>query len=177
MFLDLSNNSSDYIRIAMVSKSYDNKGEVMIKIVNPLYSQEDFTHNQFPLFILMEQTFTPFFIERASPKGNTSLIVKFTTIHDLAHSEELVGKAVYCRSDQSVFQNESTDWLVGFALLNQKGKIVGNVTQVIEYPSNICLEITPSKGESFLVPFHEDLVIEIDADVKIIKMQIPEGIL
>ena len=70
--------------------------------------------------------------------------------------------------------SEDLNLLVGFTVLSEEGVKVGTVGRVIEYPSNICLEI---KETETLLPFHEELILEFNQEAKTLRMRVPEGII
>lgn len=64
--------------------------------------------------------------------------------------------------------------LIGFSLLDQDGRRAGTIGDIQDFSGNICLELT---GSGALVPFHDDLIIDIDIEKKTLTMSISEGLL
>lgn len=51
--------------------------------------------------------------------------------------------------------------LEGKAVIDEKRGLLGKVSSVIETGRNHCLEIQPEKGESYLIPMTDDVVLSI----------------
>lgn len=66
--------------------------------------------------------------------------------------------------------------LEGFALYDLNLGFIGIINQLIEYPSQIILEVKDD-NKSYLIPFHEELLQEIYMDKKRVEMDLPPGIL
>ena len=77
------------VAVARVVKSYGTAGEVIVKF-DSTYAEYMYDLAELPLFMEFEGAKVPFSIESLSPKGRDGAIVKFSTINDLQHAEELV---------------------------------------------------------------------------------------
>ena len=125
-----------------------------------------------PVFIDYDGLPVPFFIESLTPRGNGRALVRLNDITSLADAEEIVGRAVWAdweeeESDQAGFSD-----LVGWTVLG-----AGEVTDFVDIPANPCLEIKTKNGTSVLVPFHEDLILSVDPEARVLEMEIPDGLL
>jgi len=125
-----------------------------------------------PVFIDYDGLPVPFFIESLTPRGNGRALVRLNDITSLADAEEIVGRAVWAdweeeESDQADFSD-----LVGWTVLG-----AGEVTDFVDIPANPCLEIQTKNGTSVLVPFHEDLILSVDPEARVLEMEIPDGLL
>ena len=58
--------------------------------------------------------------------------------------------------------------------MDQEGRTAGTIEDILDFSGNICLEIS---GSGALVPFHDDLIIDIDIEKKTLTMSISEGLL
>lgn len=173
-----------------VSKSYGTAGEIIVKL-DPafpeeyLYAESAAVASQPVLFIEFDGVEVPFTIERCTPKGRDGAIIKFTTINDLAHAEELVRKELFADEEvlnpylpdiDSQDDDISLKALVGFTLLDSEGQLAGTVSEYLDYPSNPCLEIVRPTGEIAVVPIHQDLIIGFNPENHQLQMEIPEGL-
>ena len=168
----------DLLRVAQVVKSYDVNGEVVIRLSSGVL--EDYNFKKEPVFIIFDGLPVPFFITSYKSKGTNGALVKFETINDFSHSEELVKKEIYVDSTKidpdSIELDEDeamAEFLIGFKIKDQSGKQVGEISDYYNYPNNPCIEIN---GEH-LVPFNEDLILKLDHKKRIITMTIPGGLL
>lgn len=162
--------------VARVAKSYHTDGEVVIKITSPFF---DAVKRKDPLFIFFNGLPVPFFIVGFVRRGNSGAIVKFSTVRDFAHSEELVGKDLYADSlrlpkgvQKELAAESFQKAVVGYRLFDENNRYIGDITDYIEYPNNSCIEV-----RNTLLPFNEELIIDVDIEGRTITMQIPAGLL
>ena len=168
----------DLLRVAQVVKSYDVNGEVVIRLSSGVL--EDYNFKKEPVFIIFDGLPVPFFITSYKSKGTNGALVKFETINDFSHSEELVKKEILV--DAAAIDPDSIEmdedeamaaFLIGFKVKDQNNKAVGEISDYYNYPNNPCIELD---GEH-LVPFNEDLILKLDAKKRVITMTIPSGLL
>lgn len=169
---------SDLLPVAQIVKSYDTNGDIVAKLSS--YILEDYNYKKEPVFIIFDELPVPFFITSFKKKGSNGAIIKFETINDLSHSEELIKKNIYVLAstvnEEDIDKDSDTElanFLIGFKLENQEGKKVGTITDYFNYPNNPCIEVNNKN----LIPFNEDLIIKVDSKKRIISMQIPNGLL
>ena len=168
----------DLLPVAQIVKSYDVNGEVVIRLSSGIL--EDYNFKKEPVFIIFDGLPVPFFITSFKTKGSNGALVKFETINDLSHSEELIKKEILV--DSSTINPDSIDidedeamaaFLIGFKVKDQSGKQVGVISDYYNYPNNPCIEL----DGKHLVPLNEDLIIKLDNKKRIITMTIPGGLL
>ena len=182
------------IAVAQVVKSYNTNGEVVVKLSSDLL--EDLNRKE-PVFIYFDELPVPFFITRFTPKGNSGAIVKFCTINDMDHSEELVKKTIFIESssaDSQALENYAQEnfekYITGFALYNQDDIFIGDIAMYHNFPNNPCIEVdlaenihsslsdnSSAESESVLIPFQESLIMAFDAENQEIQMEIPSGLI
>jgi ribosomal 30S subunit maturation factor RimM len=66
--------------------------------------------------------------------------------------------------------------LVGYTLLDSTGNIRGTIKSVAERKHQWLATITNISGSEFLLPVHEDLILDSNRESKTITMIIPDGI-
>ena len=168
----------DLLPVAQIVKSYDVNGEVVIRLSSGIL--EDYNFKKEPVFIIFDGLPVPFFITSFKTKGSNGALVKFETINDLSHSEELLKKEILV--DSSTIDPDSIDmdedqamaaFLMGFKVKDQNGKLVGEISDYYNYPNNPCIEL----NGKHLVPFNEELILKLDNKKRVIEMTIPGGLL
>lgn len=65
--------------------------------------------------------------------------------------------------------------LVGLEAREANGKKTGEVVALHDYGAGAFLEIKPAKGASFMLPFNDTFVPEVDAKNGRVKVVVPEG--
>lgn len=168
----------DLLPVAQIVKSYDVNGEVAIRLFSSIL--EEYNIKKEPVFINFDGLPVPFFITSLKKRGANGALVKFETINDMSHAEELIKKEILV--DASTLDPEDIDmdedeamaaFLIGFKVKDQNGKQVGEISEYYNYPSNPCIEI----NGKFLVPFNEQLILKLDAKKRIIAMEIAAGLI
>ena len=132
------------------------------------------------VFIELDGILVPFFLEENSLRDPMHLFVRFTDIETIISPEELLHKKVFISlSDYPGFtsyqKSEDVD-VAGYQLYDIKRGKLGNIDQINDYAGNLVMEVKEGK-KSWLIPFHEDWVIEINEKEKKITLELPPGIM
>jgi 16S rRNA processing protein RimM len=67
--------------------------------------------------------------------------------------------------------------LSGYKVYKIDNRLVGTIIDVIENPGQLLMNVRIKKDKEILIPLHEDLIIRIDNKKKIIKMDLPQGLI
>lgn len=159
------------LKIAKVLKSNGTDGDVIISFTGILPEDIDIEE---PVFIYFDGLPVPFFIESFTRRGTGKALVRLTGIGNLADAEEIAGKAVYIPDDPDTGINGFSS-IIGWSLYDSNHNEVGIISDFFDIPGNPCIEAGTVSG-TVLIPLHEDLVISIDEENKILTMTIPEGL-
>lgn len=192
----MSRAEHNLIRIGQVLKSNGTDGEVVMgfRDIDPV----DIDLEE-PVFIRLDGTPVPFFIESFTLRGNSKAIVRLTDIRSGADAEEITGHPVYAEAEslgEEYPDEDDLSFLTGWTLYNartdndggngtgdrngmgqasQREK-VGEVTDFLDIPGNPCIVAETKKG-AVTIPLHEDLIISTDPGFRSITMEIPDGLL
>ena len=167
----MSDSNHNLRQIAQVLKSNGTDGEVAISFRD--IAPEDISTEE-PVFIHFDGLPVPFFIESFTRRGTGKALVRLTGIGNLADAEEIAGKAVYIPDDPDTGINGFSS-IIGWSLYDSNHNEVGIISDFFDIPGNPCIEAGTVSG-TVLIPLHEDLVISIDEENKILTMTIPEGL-
>lgn len=130
-----------------------------------------------PVFLEIEGRPVPFFIEYTESLRLGLLNIKFEDYNGSEKVREFVGCNVFFTSDSEKGKREDDlGLLAGYEVYSDQGEAVGTITEIIYNPGQVLLEVTSGKGKKILLPLHEDLVSEMNDDLKTITMVIPEGL-
>lgn len=162
------------LEIGYISRPHGKDGEVLLSIKNVDY--EDIQDLPY-LFLCRQERLVPFFIEKATIKSN-SFFVKFEDINTLEKAEQYCGTKVYIESDEEQDDDIQDNDLVGFSVIDFDTKAtIGTIQEVIAYSLNVVFDVKKGDGSSVLIPFAEDLLKEINEELRTITLEIPDGIL
>jgi 16S rRNA processing protein RimM len=161
--------------VAKVIKSFGNEGEIVVRFAS---SFRDDINEKKPVFIKYDGLPVPFFISCMTTKGNNQAIIKLKGIDSSSLSEEITGQTIFTNYMEVQVDDSDFSLLVGFSVLDQDGRILGKISSFHDYPGNPCFGITPSgtKQSEFLVPVHEDFILDSNFDKKEIRLILPKGL-
>ena len=157
-------------RIGQVLKSNGRDGELLVSFSGIAPEEIDLEE---PVFIEFDGLPVPFYFEAFSQRGNTRALVRLTGVHDLTDADELAGAVLYAEDD--LYEDEEED-LTGWTVLDADGMKAGVVSAHEDIPGNPCIWVETGHGEC-LLPLHEELILDVDAKEKTLRMEIPEGLL
>ena len=120
-----------------------------------------------PVFIIFDGLPVPFFIENIQAKGTSKAVIHLTDVHTLEDAEELVGKAVYAEGEE---EDEGEEDFEGWTIYDRE-RLLGTVTGCEPIPGNYCLYVGGT-----MIPLHEDFILEMDEQERILRMSLPEGL-
>jgi 16S rRNA processing protein RimM len=164
-------------KLGKVLKSHGKEGELIISADKGL--SEDFLKME-SIFIEINGGLVPFFIEHIRLKSTQTAILKLEDINTIEEANELAGCS-WClplEEWENMKQSEagSYETLEGFMLIDQDDNEIGIIEGILEIPSNTLLQVR--YGENLVeVPVNEETIYEIDQENRIIKNDIPEGLL
>ena len=153
------------LQIAKILKSNGTDGGLLIGVRDIEVGQID---PQEPVFIEFDGLPVPFFIQDIRQRGTSKAIIHLNDIDNLEDAEEVVGRAIYVEGE---WEDEQELDFTGWTLLN-RGERVGTVTGMEPIPGNLCLYV----GDA-MVPLHEDLILSVDPDARVLDLDLPDGLL
>lgn len=161
-----------YRFIGTFVKPHGFKGKLII------YSEVQI-HKKEPLFVEINQTRVPFFIEELSQKSGKQYIVKLQDVDSQEKAESFRNKNVYSSySHNTTEEKQDIKYqLIGFTVFDKIHGEVGPVEEILEFPGHDVLKIKSHEGAEVLVPFNDHFVIEVDTDTRRINISTPEGLL
>ncbi len=119
----------------------------------------------------------PYFIEDLDVDND---LIKFESISTPEEARFISNCPIYLFEDdvtnKQPVEIRDSQLLRGFEVRDQKNKMIGNVFEIVEMPMQILLKVD-YLGEEVLLPLHEELIIAIDMDAKVINLNITEGLL
>ncbi len=158
-------------KIGRLGKAHGVKGEVSLQFDDDIFDRVDADY----LVLEVDGILVPFFIEEYRFRSDTVALVKFEDIDTQQRASELTGCDVYFpRALADEDEEPSLSMLVGFDLVEaNNGRTVGRIAAIDDSTANILFELEDGR----LIPANDDLIHDIDTKGKVIKMDIPEGLL
>ena len=155
-------------KIGKLGKPHGVKGEITFAITDDVFDRVDAEY----LVLDIDGILVPFYLEEYRFKNDENVLVKFEDID--------TGCEVFFPRHLSDSDGENMTWaeIIGFQLVDAvTGKVVGTLDRVDDSTLNLLFEVTTPEGDDLLIPASNDLIEEVSAERKEIRMAIPEGLL
>jgi 16S rRNA processing protein RimM len=156
--------------IGFLTKPHGIDGTIVMKIEED--AENDLLKREF-LFLSIDNTMIPFFIEDARISGDTAFI-KFLDYNSEKDSGQLKGNKVFIESE-TLGEESQLRMLVGYSFKDNTSGKEGVLTDYEEYNENLVF-VVKSNEQEYLLPVNADLILYIDNKKKHILMALPEGI-
>ena len=159
-------------KIGRLGKAHGVKGEVSFHFDDDIFDRVDADY----LVLDIDGILVPFFMEEYRFRSDTVCLVKFCDIDTQQRAQELTGCDVYFPRTLAEEADEmpSLSMLVGFDIVNNaNGETVGHIAAIDDSTANILFELE----DGMLIPANDELITDIDAEQRLIRMNIPEGLL
>lgn len=119
----------------------------------------------------------PYFLTQVKASGQDEYTVNVEDIATVEAARRLVGKSVYVKEDILAKHAQDSPLLwIGFKVTDQVHGELGAIEDIMQSPGQWLAKLT-YKGKEVLLPLIEETVKQIDLQRKIIKMDLPEGLL
>ncbi|HEX9959566.1 MAG TPA: ribosome maturation factor RimM [Pyrinomonadaceae bacterium] len=109
------------------------------------------------------------------------VILKFAGFDSIEAAENLINCEICIPESEAVEleEDEFFDWeLIGCAVETVEGEMLGRVREVMRTGGTEILVVAAAKEEKdYLIPFAEKICVEVDVENKLIRADVPEGLL
>ena len=118
-------------------------------------------------------------IAKVDVQGEDEALVRFTEAFGDESAGRLVGLHVLV--DAAVLPAGFSDEedLQGFAVEDERFGLLGQVSEVLESPAQLLLEVTRADGGEppILIPYVDEFILEVDDAARTVRTSIPAGLL
>ncbi len=163
---------SGYFVFAKIYKTQGLKGRVLFYI--EVENVEDYLSEEI-MYLELDGSLVPFFVSEISPKKGKQYSVLFQDVTNIDEAQKIVGKQVYLPNTSLVEASNQNNY-VGYTLLDQEAKKVGEVVDVIETAAHDILSVEIN-GTEVLIPIPEDLVLNESEIEKTLQVHIAPGLI
>lgn len=165
----------EVFKIGIINKPHGVKGEVSFTFTDDIFDRvEDCDY----LVLLLDGILVPFFIEEYRFRSDNVALVKFEGIDSTEKARTLTNVEVYYPVKFMDDQEEISSWnyFIGFRVEDIHHGCLGTVVDVDDATMNVLFAIE-NGDEEVLLPAHEEFILDIDRKKKILKVDIPDGLL
>lgn len=167
--------AEDVYRIGIINKPHGVHGELLFTFDDDIFDQVDADY----IVCLMDGILVPFFFESYRFKSDSTALIKLEGIDTEQQARRMINVEVYFPKEHAdeLDDNELTwNFFVGFQIYDINKGEIGKVTDVDNSTINT-LFVVDHKGTEVLIPAQEDFIVELDREAKVIRMDLPKGLL
>jgi len=163
-----------YISIGFATKPHGYKGKIVVK----LEADVDISNLE-SVFVEIQQTRIPFFIDSIAIKSQSQLIIKFKNIDTEEKANAFRNKTIWVSANwfDKYGLIEDIMNVKGFHVSDSKAGHIGFVTEIIKYPLQHILKVYDEAGNEILIPHNKAYNFSIDFKNKSISLDLPDGLL
>ncbi len=165
-----------FTEIGRTGRPHGLKGEIKLRVAEEM--EELLFDNEVFFVRVGNQAPVPYFLEEIRAGG--ALIAKFQGIENpeqariISNCELLLpAKIVELLGPE---KTSPYDHFIGYRIIDTTAGELAQIEEVLELPQHFLARIT-HEGREVLLPLHPDFILETDDDAKLIKTDLPEGLL
>jgi 16S rRNA processing protein RimM len=162
--------------LGKIVKKYSFKGELLAKLDT---DQPQLYENIEALFLDINNRLIPYFVITSRLHKSNLLRLKLEDVNTESDADELLRKEVYLPLDllpkldgKAFYYHE----VIGFEIWEKSFGKVGVLKGVNDQSAQALFEIERN-GDEILIPIHDEFIINIDRDKKIITVKTPPGLI
>ncbi|MBN1158048.1 MAG: hypothetical protein JXA61_01595 [Bacteroidales bacterium] len=129
------------------------------------------------VFIEIDGLLVPFFIGALRERSSREFIIRFIDVDSAEQARKLTGCNVFevatiQRGMKTAVPEKSVK---GYQVTDKRSGFKGTVTEILDPDRNPLLKVI-REGQEFLIPFHRDIILEINNRKKTITIEAPDGL-
>ncbi|WP_027138360.1 ribosome maturation factor RimM [Gaetbulibacter saemankumensis] len=166
----------DCFYLGKIVKKYSFKGELLIKLDT---DQPELYEHLDAVFIELNNSFIPFFIESSQLHRSNLLRVQFEDVTSEADADALIKSEVYLPLDllpklegNKFYFHE----IIGFKMEDKNYGTVGTIVGVNDTTAQALFEVE-NNGKQILIPMNDEFILEVNRDKKTVTVDTPEGLI
>lgn len=157
-------NTQNFVQIGRINRSHGLGGEIIITFDDDITTEAE---NLELVYLQNERgDFYPARILSLYAEGkrnNQSFFVQFGHIADRNAAEKLKGQAIWVEAEKAgtLIAASETDLLIDLEVVDEHGRKIGLVTEIMDNPAHPILVVATTSGE-LLIPYVEHYVLRKD---------------
>ncbi len=173
---------TSFLKVGKITKTFSYNGQFILTLDNLNFNFFDVADDT--LFLdIYNGDLLPVFPLEYTEKNNTSIIVKFDKPYNDYDDEFYLNKNVYIKLDKEINNNlcsddfyYNADFFIGWTIIDNTENIKGKIINYFDSKAHSIL-IANFFDEEVYIPFHTDLIENIDKENKSITFNLPKGLL
>jgi len=132
------------------------------------------------IFVDIQQTLVPFFIEERTAPQNNRIVIKIADINTEESALPFKKKEIFVTDvffKEFIAKGNTPLSLIGFEVYDKVFGLIGILEDILEYPGQEIFKIRGLSKEEILIPYNDNFVKKINKVKKSISVVTPEGLL
>ena len=166
--------NEDVFPIGKITKAHGLKGEVNFMFTNDTWDTADCDY----LICDIDGILVPFYIEEYRFRNDSTALVKFEDIDSVETADFLLGCDVYLEKKFAEQQGEEEmplNYFIGFRM-EEDGKFIGKIKDIDDSTENWLFIVEKEDGREAMIPAHEDFIVGLDKDKRVMTVDLPIGL-
>lgn len=164
-------------KIGKIGKPHGVKGELTLFFDDDVFDRVEAEY----LVLNIDGILVPFYMDEWRFKTGETALIKFCDINTKEEASELTGCEVFFPKHLSDRGEDELTWdeIKGFSIIDENNgdSYIGRVTDIDTATVNTLLEVETKAGNTVLIPANENIIVEVDSKEKLIKVNLPEGLI
>ncbi len=158
-------------KIGQLGKPHGVKGEITFSFTTDVWDRVDADY----LVLKVDGILVPFFLEEYRFRGEHSALLKFVDLDSVEAIQEFSGIDVFFPYTLTPDDDDSDytwGYFEGFRIIDSKAGDLGLIARTDESTVNVLFELE----SGMLIPAVDAFIQDIDHEARIIRMQLPDGL-
>ncbi|MGF9965541.1 ribosome maturation factor RimM [Bacillus rhizoplanae] len=168
-----------WFNVGKIVNTHGVKGEVRV------ISRTDFPEERYKvgntLYIWQEKGAEPLAVKVTSHRQHKSFdLLTFEGYNNVNEVEQLKGSLLKVPEEQLGDLAEGEYYyheIIGCAVVTEDGETIGTIKEILSPGANDVWVIKQPKGQDVLIPYIEEVVLQVNIDEKLVTIQVMEGLL
>ncbi len=166
----------NYVNIGKLVATFGVKGEMILK--HNLGKKTGLKGLQVFFIEDLPGSFLPYFPQQLKIKSESELYVEIEGIDSKEKASSLLQQQVWVTEDEfkKYAAASAPIALLGY-IAHDKGKVLGEVLEVIEQPHQVMCRIQFGIHDDILIPINEQSLLKVDRKSKKLMLDLPDGLI
>ncbi|MEH7015009.1 MULTISPECIES: ribosome maturation factor RimM [Bacillus] len=168
-----------WFNVGKIVNTHGVKGEVRV------ISRTDFPEERYKigntLYIWQEKEAEPLAVKVTSHRQHKSFdLLTFEGYNNVNEVEQLKGSLLKVPEEQLGDLAEGEYYyheIIGCTVVTEDGETIGTIKEILSPGANDVWVIKQPKGQDVLIPYIEEVVLQVNIDEKLVTIQVMEGLL
>lgn len=161
--------------IGQIIKTHGLKGDLSFSTNTIILEDADISY----IILEPEGLLVPFYIENVRMRTDTTGLIKLERIDSEEQARQYVGLTIYLPDmflDKMEDNEFDTEYFIGFEILDEEKGFTGEILSIDQSTANP-LFVVQTGTEEILIPIADEYIASIDHEKKIIRLELPEGLI